>query len=163
MKEQKKGEKLHRGKPKGIARKLAAQKQSLFEKECVSIDGIVADFPEYSDFIELHSEQFEYTPDPSAEPRMLAAFKNAIRNCDASFFERLAQIAKQQKRAMAGESADPLGASVMWAIKKLKGKPASVKNVLNAIGFKGPDGEVYEEREIRRAMKGLGIPIEKEH
>ena len=163
MKKGNKVSKRHRGKPQGIARKVAAQKQSIFEKECVSIDGVAADFREYSDFFEVHCEQYGHAADAAAEVRLVAAFKNAIRDCDEDFFKRLALLARRQKRAIDGKLADPLGAKIIWALKNGKAKPATVLNVLKAIGPRNPDGGVYEDSEVRRAMQQLGLPIEKKH
>jgi hypothetical protein len=65
--------------------------------------------------------------------------------------------------------ADPLGVLICFAVSSLKGplkKPASVKNVRETIDKfcrKLPCYREYTEREIRRAMQGLGIPIEKGH
>jgi len=165
---EKTGSTRHRGKPKGIARKLASSKEDLQLKNSISVWGNAAAAKEYPLFMEAREFLHYKIAGSHAERTFLEAVKTAVRNDDAEFFRSLAKIIERLRDPNSG-LADPLGTLVCIAVSSLKGvlkKPASVKNVRETIDKycgKLPCYKEYDDREIRRAMKGLGIPVEKGH
>ena len=172
---------MSRGKPKGIARKLAALKTNYFDKLWVSLFGVAGTSPLSTLWIEsqLTPEAIKdmeiNNPFPpklwekrkpgmleigrQARAKLAAMATEALAKNDLGFFEQMAALMKVGSRPK-GEFADPLGAHVLmtWVSLKLWGQTGSSSQVTQLLSENFPRENGYDDGQIRTIMRNLGIP-----
>ncbi len=173
-----------RGKPKGINRKQAKEMNSVMGKLMVSLFGEAGTSPAAQPFLEsrmtpqaisdMEGPSNPFTAEEwakakkgmgkaqnNAEEKFKELSGDALKNQDAVFFEKLATLTKlsKDKKALA---ADVLGTRVLliWVllrILKFSGSSSEITEHLST-HFPRADGNDYDEAQIRRVMRGLGLP-----
>jgi hypothetical protein len=157
---------MSRGKPKGIARALAARKPEL-EKLKLSKYGMAATNPQFDLYRKLrqvawqlknphHSDhnlkvRQKQIMDDATEKLLEAALQN-----DDRFFDHMAELARAEK-ALPVDGVDGIGRHVVYAVRTLKMKKETIgpTAVLKRIRKMFPDAPVYEVRTVRDAMEVL--------
>ena len=169
------------GKPKGIARKLAALKTNYFDKLWVSLFGVAGTSPLSTLWIEsqLTPEAIKdmeiNNPFPpklwderkpgmleigrQARAKLAAMATEALEKKDLGFFEQITALMKLEGKPTSA-IADPLGAHVLmiWASLKLWGQTGSSSQVTELLAENFPREIGYDDGQIRTIMRNLGIP-----
>jgi hypothetical protein len=165
-----------RGKPKGIRRKDAKELATVSEKISLSLYGEIASWPERQIFEDFHLLRWLLDQDSvarssfcsdaefeawkaEANERARGAMIAAVLENDAEFFDRMAAIARFRKGQP--RPVDEMGFNVLIAFRSLELKKAKISapaiaDIL-AERFPRDDGQAYDERDIRRVMRELGI------
>lgn len=156
---------MARGKPKGIRRKLAKNKQKLSEKLAVSQVGEVAEHYEFR-MIKTIEEHLKYgVPKQSPAMRFVRRLlqthiglmvMEAVANVDAGFFDRCRDALQRPVPR------DPSGVRVLEAVLQLataSGCRASISSgmILDEVQRRYPGEPPLDPKDVRDVLNGLGI------
>jgi len=172
-----------RGKPKGIARKLAKNKETFMGKMMVSLFGEAGGFNEAQMLLELgmtpasvketlDDSSCPLTPEAKAKAKkgMTIAHEKAKRKFqeltmtaalagDFKYFERIAILMRLSSNKTT-VIADELGTRILmiWTFMKLCGLKTGSAQVTEMLAKQFPRDSDYDEANVRKIMNNLGIP-----